>query len=403
MGTMDWHLSPGLSHRTWAVAPSASPRAFGVPLFIYVADDRTLVETAVTPLDRPGERCRDLHNVMARITHAPELPLILDGELFGAPRAVIDSVRAHITHKQLVSPEGRTIQPVSIEPMAGVFSTPDGQVPAVAVSSSEETLGLIAIECLDQGADLCVRWVHRNDFNRDRVAFATACHGITHDDLLGTYRGNAELLALEGVAIRLQDAERCLPNLVMGAMIGKITAKLSSGHPAHRHATKLLGALGHIEGSRTPRDYEDYANALSILRQLLELVAEKRVPGKERIYEQLVAHESWVLLYEHIVDAMIVVNRVMDLGSAPSRNDVVVSIERVARQSTDAFTQNMHTARAKILSGLGDLATRMPTAAYSDTELDQRFRLLVHLIGTSGWQKSRPYEYGALGITMGGW
>jgi hypothetical protein len=132
------------------------------------------------------------------------------------------------------------------------------------------------------------------------------------------------------------------------------------------------------------------------------LVADKRQPGKESLYDELACRPSWLDLYESIVDAMVRVHQVMD-GRAPERNLVHLSIEQVALTSRDPYSEKMRSFRGRVLSGIGELVAHPQEGKADESELENRFRYIARLLGTSGWEIARPYDAGVLVAVIGGW
>lgn len=388
--------------RCWLVTPCQLPQSYGVPLFQYVASDGQLVETAISPLPREGECCPDLARVMASATYQPSLDLVLNDALESAPQAVIDSVHAHLLHKRPLAPPGH-IGPIHrLDPVAGLLLTAGGDIPAVAIATHGGLTGLIALEPRARGTDLQVRWVHPRKFRVDRDAFGAYCAGLTHEDLLAGLE-SPPLLAVQGVMWLLQQPQRWLPPLVIGAFVLRLLADLEPDHPACVLGGHLLAMLGVGSGQTSARDVADYADALSQLRPLIVLVADKRVQGKEALYEQVVARPSWQNLYESILDAMAQIHRILDSGVTPARDRVAHTIEQVALSSRDPFSKKMVSFRGRVLSGIGELASRAPCGGPDEDDLARRFRQIAQLVGTSGWENTRPYEAGVLVAVMGGW
>jgi hypothetical protein len=386
----------------WAVRPCTHPLAFGVPLFCYWDEDGRLVETAITPLPRMGEQCPQVGEVLASITERPSLQLILDEALEGTPHAVFDAIHAHLVHKWLISPEGESREVDRRDPVAGVLITPEGEIAALVTGMYRDVMGVITVERRVRGADVRVRWVAPWHFTADREGFAVACEGLTHEDLLAGLDGLTPMMAIEGVALLLNDPRRMVPNLVAGALITRVIAELGDTHPARCRGLALLDQIEMAEGHLSAADYVDYTDALALLRQLLVLVADKRQLGKEPLYDELACRPSWQDLYESIVDAMVRVHRVLD-GRAPERNLVRSSIEQVALTSRDAYSEKMRSLRGRIVSGIGDLAAHPQEGRAGESELESRFRYIARLLGTSGWEIARPYEAGVLAAAIGGW
>jgi len=398
---IDIILGNTLTNRHWAVTPCIHPLAFGVPLYRYSDPDGRMVETAITPLDRPGERCPELAEALSSILERPNMETLLHDAIDGAPQAVIDSIRAHITHKRLVTPAGAGYYPV--DPEAGILRSENGDVGAVLVGTHQDVLGVLEIERLDRGADIRVRWVEQGDFIKNRDGFINACDGLTHEDLLAGLDGKTQAMAIEGIAARLKDQTRVLPNLVAGAFISQVIEDLDPGHPARRRAQQLLDAISVAEGPVCETDYGIYANALATLRQNLVLVAQKRKPGREPAFEQLVARQTWLDLYESIIDSMVEVCMVVDGGTAPNRAAVRTAIENVADTSDDPYTKAMQTRQGTLMSGIGELVDSLQITVDGEGEIEVRFRQLAYLLGRSGWQAARPFDFGVLCAVIGGW
>jgi len=386
----------------WAVRPCRHPLAFGVPLLCYWNEDGRMVETAITPLPRMGEQCPEVNEVIGSVIERPSLRLILEEVLEGTPHAVIDAIHAHLVHKHLVPPVGGSCDVQRRDPVAGVLITPEGEIAALVTGMYRDLMGIITVERGMRGADIRVRWIAPWHFTADREGFALACDGLTHEDLLAGLDGLTPMMAIEGVALLLKDPRRMVPNLVAGALINQVVAELSDTHPARWKGLALLDQIAMAEGQLSPADYVDYTDALALLRQLLVLVADKRQPGKEPLYDELACRPSWQDLYESIVDAMVCVHRVMD-GRAPERDRVRLSIEQVALTSRDAYSEKMRSFRGRVLSGIGELIAHPQERAAGDSELESRFRHIARLLGTSGWEIARPYDAGVLAATIGGW
>jgi hypothetical protein len=386
----------------WAVKPCMHPLAFGVPLFCYWDEDGRMVETAITPLPRMGERCPQLGEVFASITERPSLRLILEEALKGTPHAVFDAIHAHLVHKCLISPGGESREVERRDPVAGVLITPEGEIAALVTGMYRDLMGVITVERRVRGADIRVRWIAPWHFTADREGFALACDGLTHEDLLAGLDGSTPTMAIEVVAKLLQDPRRMVPNLVAGALVTQIIAQLDDTHPAHWKGSALLDRIAMAEGQLSTADYVDYKDALALLRQLLVLVADKRQPGKEALYDELACRLSWQDLYESIVDAMVRVHRIMD-GRTPERDRVRLSIEQVALTSRDTYSEKMRSFRGRILSGIGELVTQPKEGSVDENELESRFRNVARLLGTSGWGIARPYDAGVLAAAIGGW
>ena len=361
-----------------------------------------MVETAITPLPRMGEQCPEVNEVIGSVAERPSLRLILEEVLEGTPHAVINAIHAHLVHKHLVPPEGEARSVQRRDPLAGVLVTPEGEIAALATGLHRDLMGVITVERGVRGADIRVRWVAPWHFTADREGFALACEALTHEDLLAGLDGLTPMMAIEGVALLLMDPRRMVPNLVAGALITQVVAELGDSHPARWRGEALLDRITIAEGQLSAVDYVDYAEALALLRQLLVLVAEKRQPGKESLYDELACRLSWRDLYESIVDAMVRVHKVMD-GRAPERDLVRFSIEQVALTSRDAYSEKMRSFRGRVLSGIGELVARPQEGGASESELESRFRSIARLLGTSGWEMVRPYDAGVLTAAIGGW
>jgi hypothetical protein len=361
-----------------------------------------MVETAITPLPRTGEQCSEVSEVIGSVTERPSLRLILEEVLEGTPHAVIDAIHAHLVHKHLVPPEGGPRDVQRRDPVAGVLITPEGEIAALVTGMYRDLMGVITVERGMRGVDIRVRWIAPWHFTADREGFALACDGLTHEDLLAGLDGLTPMMAIEGVALLLKDPRRMVPNLVAGALITQVIAELGDNHPARWRGSALLDQIAMAEGQLSAVDYVDYTDALALLRQLLVLVAEKRRPEKERLYDELACRPSWQDLYESIVDTMVRVHRVMD-GRAPERDRVRLSIEQVALTSRDAYSEKMRSFRGRVLSGIGELVARPQEGAADENELESRFRYIARLLGTSGWEIARPYDAGVLAAAIGGW
>jgi hypothetical protein len=386
----------------WVVRPCTHPLAFGVPFFCYWNEDGRMVETAITPLPRIGEQCPEAAEVIGSVTERPSLRLILNEVLEGTPHAVIDTIHAHLVHKRLVPPEGESSEVQRRDPVAGVLITPEGEIAALVTGMYQDLMGVITVERRVRGADVRARWIVPWHFTADREGFAIACEGLTHEDLLAGLDGLTPMMAIEGVALLLKDSRRMVPNLVAGALITQVVAELSDTHPARWRGSALLHQIAMAEGQLSAANYVDYTDALALLRQLLVLVADKRQPGKESLYDELACRPSWLDLYESIVDAMVRVHQVMD-GRAPERNLVHLSIEQVALTSHDAYSEKMRSFRGRVLSGIGELVAHPQEGAADENELESRFRYIARLLGTSGWEIARPYDAGVLAAVIGGW
>ena len=386
----------------WAVSPCTHPLAFGVPLFCYWDEDGRMVETAITPLPRMGEQCPQVGEVLGSVTERPSLQLILEEVLEGTPHAVIDAIHAHLMHKCQISPEGESREVDRRDPVAGVLITPEGEIAALVTGMYRDLMGVITVERRVRGADIRVRWVAPWHFTADREGFALACDGLTHADLLAGLDGLSSMMAIEGVALSLKDSRRMVPNLVVGALITQVIAELSDTHPARWRGSALLDQIAMAEGQLSADDYVEYTDALTLLRQLLVLVAEKRQLGKESLYDELACRTSWLNLYESIVDAMVRGHRVMD-GHAPERNLVRLSIEQVALTSRDAYSEKMRSFPGRVMSGIGELVAHPQEGSAGESELESRFRYVARLLGTSGWEIARPYDAGVLAVAIGGW
>jgi len=387
----------------WVVTPCPDPLAFGVPLFSFVAQDGGIVESAISPLPRLGETGMAPGRALCAAASHPSLTLMLDLAFEGAPPAVVQSLYAHLVHKRLQPPFGQASAIPLLEPVAGLLITADGEMAAVATAMHQGLTGLITVERLARGADLRVRWVSPRDFRVDREGFARACEGLTHEDFLAGLGGAAPQMAVDGVALLLKDRQRLVPNLVVGAFLIRLLADLPEGHPAIVTGRELLAMIEVAEGQLSMAELSDYAVALGQLRQLLGLVARTRRPGKEALFEQLVARPSWHNLYESILDAMVRIHQIMDGGEPPDRDAVRQSVEQVALTYRDAYSEKMLSFRGRILSGMGELVTRFPQARPGEGELERRFRQIAQLLGVSGWEKARPYDAGLLAAAMGGW
>ena len=389
-------------HLCWAVRPCTHPLAFGVPLFCYWDEDGRMVETTITPLPRMGEQCPEACEVLGSVTERPSLRLILEEVLEGTPHAVIDAIHAHLVHKCLVPPEGESCDVERRDPVAGVLFTPEGEIAALVIGMYQDLMGIITVERRVRGADVRARWIAPWRFTAAREGFALACEGLTHEDLLAGLDGLTPMMAIEGGALLLKDPRRMVPTLVAGALVTRIIAELGDTHPARWRGEALLGQIAMAEGQLSAANYADYTDALALLRQLLVLVADKRQPGKELVYDELASRPSWRDLYESIVDAMVDVHRVMD-GHAPERNCVRLSIEQVALTSHDAYSEKMRSFHGRVLSGIGELVAHPQEGAACESELESRFRHIARLLGTSGWEIARPYDAGVLAAAIGGW
>ena len=388
----------------WLVTPCTHPLAFGVPLFSFATTDGCIVETAISPLPRLGETSVDPGRALGCAASHPSLVLLLEQALGGAPPAVIHSLHAHLVHKRLLSPFGQGSALPLLDPVAGLLATADGEIAAVATVMHQGLTGLITVERLARGADLRVRWVSPRDFLADRGGFARACEGLTHEDFVAGLDGIAPQMAVDGVALLLQDSRRLVPNLAAGAFLARLLADLPEDHhPAVVKGRELLAMIEVAESQLSPVELSGYADALAVLRQLLVLVTRARRPGKEAVYEQLVARPSWHNLYESILDAMVRIHQIMDGGDPPDRDAVRQSVEQVALTCRDAYSQKMVSFRGRVLSGVGELVTRFPQTRSGEAALERRFRQIAQLLGVSGWEMARPYDAGVLAAAMGGW
>lgn len=400
MKTMDPVLGTMVKQRAWVVAPSRDGPTLGIPLFNFTGDDGELVETAVTPFDRVGEICPDGSRVMAGVTLLPSLELVLGDALAGSPRCIVDTLAAHIAHKRLLRPDGAH-SPGEADPVAGIVpgNTP---VAALKVDECHGLVGALVVERLPEGADIVARWIPSEHFVPDRDGFALACEGITHEDLLAGLSGETLTWALEGAATLLQDPLRTIPNQVIGALIVELIAGIPRDYPAERRGRELLQGIATVGQPLSDDDYQIYGGALGTLRQLLKLSAQTRVAGKEAAFEVMATKPTWLALYGSIVET---VTKVIELeeGFEPPRITVERAIEQVGMSCTDPFTRTMASVTARRMAGIGHLVSQPWTDVPGEGAIELRFRQLIYLLGNTGWQASRPYDFGVLAIAIGGW
>ena len=387
----------------WLVTLCTDPRAWGVPLFCYVAEDGRVVETAVTPVSGEAEYCPDPVRALGCPMDHPSFGLLLQEALRGAPQPILDTVHAQVVHKPLVPPGGdyRHFHPQL--PTAGLLLTAHGRVPAVAIGHHGTLTGVIMISACRGTATPRTGWVASDRFAPDRAGFADACAGVTHGNLLAEWEHTAPRLALEGAALLLKDPARRVPDLVIGAFVARLLEKFADHQPAAARGEELLALIRVAQGDVSRADLIAYADTLASLRQCLVLAATKRKPGREALYEELVGRPSWLTLFESIVDSMMRLHQISDGGQAPNQADVRRAIERVALGCRDAYTEQMATLRGRVMSGIGELATRPAHPRADENELERRFRQTAQLFGTSGWENARPYNAGVLAAAMGGW
>ena len=282
-------------------------------------------------------------------------------------------------------------------------SPPTGESPAVAIGHHGTLTGVIMISACRGTATPRTGWVASDRFAPDRAGFADACAGVTHGNLLAEWEHTAPRLALEGAALLLKDPARRVPDLVIGAFVARLLEKFADHQPAAARGEELLALIRVAQGDVSRADLIAYADTLASLRQCLVLAATKRKPGREALYEELVGRPSWLTLFESIVDSMMRLHQISDGGQAPNQADVRRAIERVALGCRDAYTEQMATLRGRVMSGIGELATRPAHPRADENELERRFRQTAQLLGTSGWENARPYNAGVLAAAMGGW
>ena len=127
-------LQRSVAQQLWVVVPCTNPLAFGVPLYSYFDASGELIFTSVTPFRRAGEVEPNLTDVFVGVREHAELDALLGATLEGAPREVVDSIRATLTHKRFAPlAKGATFR--LVDPDAGVVHTATGDVAGLLIGT----------------------------------------------------------------------------------------------------------------------------------------------------------------------------------------------------------------------------------------------------------------------------